>query len=108
MRTRALSKSRLLGVGIDILSLDRFQRLLDHRGAQRLAQRILSPLEQQQFQTLEPFQHLHFLGTRFSLKEALYKALYPSYALNWLDVSILKSNGIYKPIHYQVGSPECN
>jgi phosphopantetheinyl transferase (holo-ACP synthase) len=44
----------LLGVGIDILSLTRFQAVITRRSPQTLAKRICTPIELKRFQKLLP------------------------------------------------------
>jgi phosphopantetheinyl transferase (holo-ACP synthase) len=63
----------LLGVGIDILSLTRFQALITRRTPQKVAKRICSPIDYKRFQALTPSSSpssssnqeiLRFLSTR--------------------------------------------
>ncbi|KAL4075919.1 4'-phosphopantetheinyl transferase superfamily [Scleroderma yunnanense] len=77
------------GIGIDILHVPRIVALIQRRGAFRLASRILSPVELDAFRALANLSHneneycvnetmaVRFLGVRWAVKEAAYKALYP-------------------------------
>jgi holo-[acyl-carrier protein] synthase len=62
----------LFGIGVDIVEISRFQRLMDRYG-ERFAQRLLTPGEYEQFRR----RHfsLKFLATRFAAKEAASKAM---------------------------------
>lgn len=79
-------------IGIDILHVPRIVALVRRRGAFNLASRILSPVELDFFRALaNPFHKqdnrcmgavdvmvaARFLGVRWAVKEAAYKALYP-------------------------------
>lgn len=62
----------LVGIGIDVVETQRFERMLNRFGV-RVAQRILTELELLQFNQRN--QSIHFLATRFAAKEAASKAL---------------------------------
>ncbi|KAI6034203.1 4'-phosphopantetheinyl transferase [Pisolithus microcarpus] len=69
------------GIGIDILHVPRLAALIERRGLSKLASRILSPSENKRALAAnergptEPI--VRFLGVRWTVKEAAYKALYP-------------------------------
>ncbi|KAI6035307.1 4'-phosphopantetheinyl transferase [Pisolithus orientalis] len=82
------------GIGIDILHVPRLVALIKRRGLSKLASRILSPVELGAFRALtcQPESGgggtsvanerglesiVRFLGVRWAVKEAAYKALYP-------------------------------
>ncbi|KAH0840007.1 4'-phosphopantetheinyl transferase [Lanmaoa asiatica] len=71
------------GIGVDLLHVPRMAALVNRRGAKRVASRILSPSERNAFGRLWPenlpWMHAatQFLGVRWAVKEAAYKALYP-------------------------------
>jgi len=67
------------GIGVDLLHVSRMAALVHRRGADKIASRILSPLERSAFCRLSPEQGIatRFLGVRWAVKEAAYKALYP-------------------------------
>lgn len=58
------------GVGIDTCSVARIQH-----NQQRIANRILTALEQDQYESLLPDQQAQFVASRFAVKEAVAKAL---------------------------------
>lgn len=62
----------LAGIGVDIVEIARFQRMLERFG-DRIAQRILTEQEFQQFQRRN--RSAAFLSLRFAAKEAASKAL---------------------------------
>jgi len=99
----------LLGVGIDILSLTRFQALINRRTAQKLAKRICAPTEYKRYQALGSSstsnkEILRFLSTRYVqlhvprielmnrwvLKEAAYKAISAHVPLTWKSLEVDK------------------
>lgn len=80
---------RLVGIGVDLLGLDRFNSLIHRRGALSVARRILSRREMDQFH-LEA-DKTRFLQSRFAVKEALFKAASSHRRLLWSDVSVIKT-----------------
>ncbi|KAG2369869.1 4'-phosphopantetheinyl transferase [Suillus spraguei] len=107
----------ILGIGVDILHLPRLISLLSRRGTKAFATRILSSQELQTFQLLaerhgevKTGRTAQFLGVRWAVKEAVYKALYPIRPA-WKEVTYLSFNGVtgekptlvYRPIHHDVG-----
>ncbi|KAG1453609.1 hypothetical protein G6F55_008049 [Rhizopus delemar] len=88
----------ILGIGVDILHLPRLSSLVIRRGREKLAKRILSKKELIEFNNLT-FQHeqsMMYLATRWCIKEAVYKALYPAHRLEWKQVTVIKEAG--KPV----------
>ncbi|KAG1313009.1 hypothetical protein G6F64_002573 [Rhizopus arrhizus] len=86
------------GIGVDILHLPRLSSLVIRRGREKLAKRILSKKELIEFNNLT-FQHEQctmYLATRWCIKEAVYKALYPIHRLEWKQVTVIKEAG--KPV----------
>jgi holo-[acyl-carrier protein] synthase len=66
---------RILGVGIDLLDSNRITRLYSGYGG-RLPQKILSPNELEVFDGKNsPTKRINFIAKRFSVKEALLKAV---------------------------------
>ncbi|KAF9106300.1 hypothetical protein BGX27_009244 [Mortierella sp. AM989] len=90
----------ILGIGVDILHLPRMERILLRRPS-RIITRVLTNIEQQEFRALQEsvggkINHqdlVKFVGARWALKEACYKAMFPHHKLTWQDVSVLKENG---------------
>ncbi|KAI9489673.1 4'-phosphopantetheinyl transferase [Zychaea mexicana] len=92
----------ILGIGVDLVHLQRIASLVARRGRTPLATRILSPLELKEFTQRFPHddnaidQQVMYLGSRWCIKEAVYKALYPIHKLEWKQVTVAKNQG--KPV----------
>ncbi|KAI8149424.1 4'-phosphopantetheinyl transferase [Fennellomyces sp. T-0311] len=92
----------ILGIGVDIVHLPRIASLVARKGRTRLAKRILSPSELNEFVQRFPNEHaavdqqVMFLGSRWCIKEAVYKALFPVHRLEWKQVTVAKDQG--KPV----------
>ncbi|KAN0140012.1 4'-phosphopantetheinyl transferase [Lactarius tabidus] len=87
----------ILGIGVDVLHLPRLTR---HLCDNRLARRILSPAELQNYLALPKEDHerrIRFLGVRWAVKEAVYKAVYPIVKPTWRDFTLQKPAGSPKP-----------
>jgi holo-[acyl-carrier protein] synthase len=58
----------ILGIGVDLLSIPRFRQLIQRRGLDRVARRILSPPEAVEFEKVRSGSHdiiaERFLATR--------------------------------------------
>ncbi|KAF1797223.1 4'-phosphopantetheinyl transferase [Mucor lusitanicus] len=85
----------IIGVGVDIVHLPRIAALIARRGSDGLARRILSPTEYTEFTAKykDDPSELRYLGSRWCMKEAVYKALYPVHKLEWKQVSVAKKAG---------------
>ncbi|KAI8339339.1 4'-phosphopantetheinyl transferase [Chlamydoabsidia padenii] len=94
----------ILGVGVDIVHLPRIIKLTSRSGLLPFARRILSPKEHEEFFRLFPNRtdsdtgilhdrQLQYLGSRWCIKEAVYKALYPIGKLQWKQVTVEKDKG---------------
>ncbi|KAJ8658208.1 holo-[acyl-carrier-protein] synthase [Lichtheimia ornata] len=88
----------ILGIGVDIVHLPRIAALIARRGREPLAKRILSPDEYTEFlqrcssdRNIE--QQVMYLGSRWCIKEATYKALFPVHKLEWKQVTVAKDQG---------------
>ncbi|KAI9638070.1 4'-phosphopantetheinyl transferase superfamily [Dioszegia hungarica] len=82
----------MLGIGIDILSITRFEGLLARRGAQALARRICSKREYDEFRSVPADQHVKYLSSRWCLKEAAYKSLSSHSHPRWTGFDIHTSS----------------
>ncbi|KAG1753968.1 4'-phosphopantetheinyl transferase [Suillus paluster] len=89
----------ILGIGVDILHLPRLIGLLNRRGSEAFATKILSSQEFRSFQLLTE-QHgdkteriARFLGVRWAVKEAAYKALYPIRP-TWKEITYSSFDGV--------------
>ncbi|ORX50173.1 4'-phosphopantetheinyl transferase [Hesseltinella vesiculosa] len=89
----------ILGIGIDIVHVPRIVQLVSRRGRERFAKRILSQQEHVEFYEKFPRSacqdndQLQYLVSRWCVKEAVYKALYPRHKLVWKDVTVWKDRG---------------
>lgn len=112
------------GIGIDILHVPRLAALIERRGLSRLASRILSPVELNVFRSLTgqfenkralaanergPMESIvRFLGVRWTVKEAAYKALYPLRP-TWKELTYTSfdaKNGLKPKLVYAGLSPD--
>lgn len=102
----------IIGIGVDILHLPRLISLLSRRGSKAFATRILSSQEIRTFRVLaeqygedETERIAQFLGVRWAVKEAAYKALYPIRP-TWKELTYTSFNGatgvkptlVYRPV----------
>jgi len=78
----------IVGIGIDIVELDRIEKLL-HRQS-KFASRILTESEKQRFNSLSNHRKVEFLAGRFAAKEAYSKAVGTGIGatLSFLDIEI--------------------
>lgn len=87
----------LLGVGVDLLNRARLVSLFSRKPPSRLARRVLGPVEMGEFSKLSnDTERTNYLATRWTIKEATYKALYPHEVLTWKEVCVSKHMG--KPV----------
>ncbi|KAI6110479.1 4'-phosphopantetheinyl transferase [Pisolithus croceorrhizus] len=113
------------GIGIDILHVPRLATLIKRRGLSKLASRILSPIELDAFHSLtsrrsenkkalpanerDPMEPVvRFLGVRWAVKEAAYKALYPLRP-TWKELTYTSfdtKNGLKPALVYTSPSPD--
>ncbi|KAG0373903.1 hypothetical protein BGX24_011091 [Mortierella sp. AD032] len=90
----------VIGVGIDVLHMPRLKAVLGRR-PDRFLTRVLTKAELGDFQKLKDevggqVDHdraVQFVGARWALKEATYKALTPLHKLTWQDVTVIKDQG---------------
>ena len=103
----------IIGVGIDIVHIPRIVSLVARRTPAKLAARILSPSEFNEWETSSPsatttpivtagssgmiaaedLRWVRFLAVRWAVKEAAYKALFPNYKPTWKELSVSKEPG---------------
>ncbi|KAI9487507.1 MAG: 4'-phosphopantetheinyl transferase [Benjaminiella poitrasii] len=89
----------ILGIGVDIVHLPRIAAIVHRRGKDKFAKRILSPIEYKEFQSnrlipsFNDEKQLAYLSSRWCIKEATYKALYPIHKLEWKHVTVIKKEG---------------
>ncbi|KAI0092835.1 4'-phosphopantetheinyl transferase [Irpex rosettiformis] len=85
----------MLGIGVDVVNLPRIAALVKRRTAQKLASRILSANEWEDWLKIshaDPAQQVRFLAVRWSLKEAAYKAMFPHVQPTWKELTYSKLN----------------
>ncbi|KIL52201.1 holo-ACP synthase [Jeotgalibacillus soli] len=80
----------ILGIGIDLVELDRIQTLADRHP--RFVSRILTENELKQYEPLQGLRKTEFLAGRFAAKEAYAKAAGTGIgaALSFQDIEIVK------------------
>ena len=72
----------IIGVGIDVVDIERFGQSLDR--TPHLAERLFTPLERER--------HLASLAARFAAKEALAKALGAPGDMHWHDAEVVSES----------------
>ncbi|KAJ3216688.1 hypothetical protein HDU67_009120 [Dinochytrium kinnereticum] len=115
-----------MSVGVDIIHLPRIHALLQRTSPLRFARKILAVEEVRQFQQrfkrsldvtfeqsdsflsspVEEQQISRYLGGRWALKEATYKACFPDLKPTWKQVTIISDRG--KPMVEFKGGPKLN
>jgi holo-[acyl-carrier protein] synthase len=86
----------IVGIGVDVVDLARFERALDRTPA--LKSRLFAEAEQS---TPDRVFSLRSLAGRFAAKEALIKALGDSTGVQWHDMQVV-SDGHRNP-HFELG-----
>ena len=81
----------IIGIGTDLVSIDRISRTIDRFG-DRFLDRVFTAGEQEQAATRE--QKARFYAMRFAAKEAGWKALSPGrqHGIGWHDFEIFSSD----------------
>ncbi len=64
----------VIGVGLDIVDLERVERLLKQASGAKFAERVLADQELERYRTLPFRRGLEFLAGRFAAKESIVKA----------------------------------
>lgn len=65
----------IVGIGLDVVELERMARLLAGPGKDRFASRVLTEQEYAGWVSLQPRRALEYISGRFAAKEAIVKAL---------------------------------
>jgi len=84
--------ARLIGVGVDIIEIERVGHAIE-RGGERFVKRVFSEAEARYARSRrEPARHL---AARFAAKESVIKALRVPPGLGWLwrDIEVIRSEG---------------
>ncbi|KAF9408588.1 hypothetical protein BGZ94_002255 [Podila epigama] len=100
--------------------MPRLKSLLSRR-PDRFITRILTEIEQQELKkiaggstlAINQDAQLRYLGARWALKEASFKALYPHHKLTWQDVTVAKTDGkphliIPEKDRFGIGASHCS
>ncbi|KAF9006444.1 4'-phosphopantetheinyl transferase [Cyathus striatus] len=90
----------ILGIGVDLVHVPRIMALITRRTPHRFATRILNDQEFSQMKSLdEPTLHdyARFLSVRWAVKEAAYKAMFPTVYPTWKELSYRGIEGFNKP-----------
>ena len=85
----------ILGIGIDVVDVERFGRTLEQ--TPRLLERLFTPTERDL--------PLNSLAARFAAKEALAKALGAPVGLHWTDVTVMRGDD-GRPHLHTIGTVE--
>ncbi|KAI8368321.1 4'-phosphopantetheinyl transferase superfamily [Radiomyces spectabilis] len=108
----------ILGIGIDLVHVPRIASLIARRGFEGLARRVLSDEEMSVYRkqfiidgskvSMDKQNALHqkqimFLASRWSMKEAVYKALYPVHKLEWKQKLVWFSSSGKPTLHVMHG-----
>ncbi|KAG0301072.1 hypothetical protein BGZ97_002957 [Linnemannia gamsii] len=110
----------ILGIGVDILHMPRLKQVISRR-PDRFLTRILTKAELADLEKLKTeldgeIDHdraIRFVGARWALKEATYKALTPRLKLTWQDVTVYKDQGkpcldIPEKEKFGIGTAHCS
>ncbi|RXK38609.1 holo-[acyl-carrier-protein] synthase [Tremella mesenterica] len=91
----------IIGIGIDILSIERLRGVILRRGSLNLARRICCPREFIEFKALPRIEdvQLRFLASRWTAKEAAYKAL-PFPRVTWKSLDLRYMSNGRPTLHY--------
>jgi holo-[acyl-carrier protein] synthase len=65
----------IIGIGLDVVELERMARLLAGPGRERFAERILTESERASWRRLPERRALEYISGRFAAKEAVVKAI---------------------------------
>ena len=78
------------GIGIDIVELNRIKNIIERQ--RKIIDRVLTPVEKDDFETLSDKRRVEFLAGRFAAKEAFSKAVGSGIGqkLSFLDIEIRK------------------
>ncbi|WP_349409226.1 holo-ACP synthase [Pseudalkalibacillus sp. SCS-8] len=91
----------ITGIGIDIVEIERIRKT--HERQPKFAQRVLTRLELDRFQSFKGRKSMEFLAGRFAAKEAYAKAVGTGIGkhLSWQDIEIMSDENGKPTIHSQ-------
>ncbi|KAJ3556852.1 hypothetical protein NP233_g11886 [Leucocoprinus birnbaumii] len=103
----------LLGIGVDIVHILRIAAIVKRQAEHKFARRILSTNELEQWALLQSndnHNRVQFLAVRWAVKEAAYKALYPTAKPTWKQLTYrgLSSSGERPTLNYMPADGNMN
>jgi holo-[acyl-carrier protein] synthase len=81
----------VVGLGMDICSIDRIQRILDGPRAEKFVQRVYTDVERELCSSRQDAAAA--FAARFAAKEALLKALGAPSGIRWREIEVVRTNG---------------
>ncbi|PPQ63864.1 hypothetical protein CVT24_009490 [Panaeolus cyanescens] len=101
----------ILGIGVDLVYVPRILVLLTRRNPEKFASKILSIEEHKQWSEIQDTNtkaRVRFLAVRWSVKEAAYKAMYPTVKPLWRQLTYrsLTPHGDKPSLEYHPALPE--
>lgn len=89
----------IVGIGLDVVELERMAKLLEGPAKDKFAARVLTEEEQTGWHRLQPRRALEYISGRFAAKEAVVKALGTGIGaiVGFQDIEVLP-NELGKPI----------
>jgi holo-[acyl-carrier protein] synthase len=81
----------VVGLGMDICSVERIQRILDSPRREKFLERVYTDAERQLCSSR--YDSAAAYAARFAAKEALLKALGAPPGIRWKDIEVVRANG---------------
>ena len=81
----------LIGMGMDVCSVERIQKILDSPRAEKFVERVYTPAEREF--CWDRFDRAAAFAARFAAKEALIKALGAPAGIRWRDIEVVRGEG---------------
>jgi holo-[acyl-carrier protein] synthase len=84
----------VVGLGIDVCSIDRIQRILDGPRGEKFVQRVYTEAERALCSSRQDAAAA--FAARFAAKEALLKALGAPSGIRWREIEVVRADGVPK------------
>ena len=84
----------VVGLGIDVCSIDRIQRILDGPRGEKFVQRVYTEAERALCSSRQDAAAA--FAARFAAKEALLKALGAPSGIRWREIEVVRGDGVPK------------
>jgi len=84
----------VVGLGIDVCSIDRIQRILDGPRGEKFVQRVYTEAERALCSSRQDAAAA--FAARFAAKEALLKALGAPSGIRWREIEVVRAEGVPK------------